>query len=208
MTVEYPPPDPRLDGKVKISPFAAERGFVASSDGYRNGVQPQPDADGEIARLAKLDKLGYERERKDAAKRLGIRAPALDRLVTDERRQFDSDSKQGRPLSLPEPEPWPEPVDGAELLDALAASIRQHVVLSDHAADTAALWVLHTYLLDVFGISPRLAISETHLPQALLGRTTLRRAAFRSRLQHLRLWRELRDRSQRQGPAPRGRVAG
>ena len=71
---------------------------------------------------------------------------------------------------MPEPEPWPEPVNGAELLGRSAASIRRHVVMSDHAADTAALWGLHTYLLDCFGISPRLAITS---PEKGCGKTTL-----------------------------------
>ena len=58
---------------------------------------------------------------------------------------------------MPEPEPWPEPVNGAELLGELSAAIRRHVVMPDWAADTAALWAVHTYLVDCFGISPRLS---------------------------------------------------
>src|SRR5262249_35454311 len=153
MTVEFPPPDARLAGKVKVVQLSAQRDVLrVASDGHRNGIERQPDADGEISRLAKLDRLEYERERQAAAKRLGVRAPVRDRMIAAEREQFDDGSKQGRALSLPEPEPWPEPVNGAELLDALAASIRRHVVMPDNAADTAALWVLHTYLLDCSGI--------------------------------------------------------
>ena len=39
----------------------------------------------------------------------------------------------------------------------------------DHAADTVALWAVHTYLLDCFGISPRLAITS---PEKGCGKTT------------------------------------
>jgi putative DNA primase/helicase len=172
MTAEFPPPDARLAGKVKIIQLSAQRDVlrVASSDGHRKGGELQPDVAGEISRLAKLGRLEYERERKDAAKGLNIRTPVLDSLVAAERDQFDEGSKQGRALSLPEPEPWHEPVNGAELLDALAASIRGHVVMPDYAADTAALWVMHTYLLDCFGISPRLAITS---PEKGCGKTTL-----------------------------------
>src|SRR5262245_22251052 len=140
MTAEFPPPDARLAGKVKVVPFSAQRDVLrVASNGHRNGIELQPDAQGEISRLAKLGRLEYEHERKDAAKRICVRAPALDHLVAAERDQFDDRSKQGRALSLPEPEPWPEPVNGAALLDALAASIRGHVVMLDHAADSAAL---------------------------------------------------------------------
>jgi putative DNA primase/helicase len=92
----------------------------------------------------------------------------LDRPVASER-QKSGDGKQGRALTLPEPEPWPDAVNGARLLDALSAGIRGHVVMLDHAADTAALWVVHTYLLDCFGISPRLAITS---PKKGCGKTT------------------------------------
>jgi putative DNA primase/helicase len=123
----------------------------------------------EIRRLGTLGTLDYERERKSAVNRLNIRAPILDRLVAAEREEPD-DGKQGRALILPEPEPWPDTVNGANLLDALSVSIRRHVVMSDHAADTAALWTVHTYLLDALGISPRLAVTS---PEKGCGKTTL-----------------------------------
>src|SRR5262249_52738737 len=103
--------------------------------------------DAEISRLARLSIVQYEREPAEAAKRLGLRAPILDRLVQAEREP--DGSKQGRALNLPEPRPWHEPVSGAALLDRLSAAIRAHVVAPDHVADTTALWVVHTYLLDV-----------------------------------------------------------
>jgi hypothetical protein len=78
--------------------------------------------DAEIRRLAGLSPFQYERERKAAAERLGIRAAILDKLVQAERP--DDEAKQGRAISFPEPEAWAEPVNGAELLDALADAIR------------------------------------------------------------------------------------
>jgi putative DNA primase/helicase len=123
----------------------------------------------EIRRLAKLSPLEYEAERKVAAKRLNIRSATLDNLVSAERGTA-GDGKQGRALSLPEPEPWPNRVSGADLLDALSAAIRRHVVMSGHAADTAALWIVHTYLLDLVEISPRLAITS---PEKQCGKSTL-----------------------------------
>jgi hypothetical protein len=77
---------------------------------------------------------------------------------------------QGRELKLPEPPPWPTPVDGAKLLDELSATVPRYVVMAVEAVHTVALWVLFTYLLDVFETSPRLAITA---PQKRCGKTTL-----------------------------------
>jgi hypothetical protein len=40
-----------------------------------------------------------------------------------------SAAKSGRPLVLREPEPWPDPVDGAQLLDELVSGIGRYVVI-------------------------------------------------------------------------------
>jgi Protein of unknown function (DUF3631) len=125
--------------------------------------------DAEIGRLARLSTVQYERERKNAAEQLGIRAAILDRLV-QAKRPDDDEGKQGRAISFPEPEPWHEPVDGAALLDSIAEAIRRFVVLSDHCRDTAALWALHSCLVDCFLVSPRLAIRS---PAKQCGKTTL-----------------------------------
>src|SRR5262245_71900 len=129
------------------------------------------DDDIEIGRLARLSPIEYERDRKVAAERMGIRTTILDRLVAVERDNIDGDgTKQGRTLSLPEPQPWHEPIDGGELLRGLSAAIRRHVVMPDHVADAVAMWVVHTYIVDCFGISPRLAITS---PEKSCGKTTL-----------------------------------
>jgi putative DNA primase/helicase len=143
---------------------------VGSSDGPGGPAEFAPDADGEISRLAGLGKFEYERERRNIARRLEVRALALDRWVAAKRGQSDDRGKQGHALSLPEPPPWPEQVTGVDLLDRLSTIIRGHVVMADHAAETTALWVVHTYLLDCFGISPRLAITS---PERGCGKTTL-----------------------------------
>jgi putative DNA primase/helicase len=176
MTTEFPPPDTRLTGKVKVVQFEprsrpcnGNNGGSFSCDAVGEG-QAAIDDGGEICRLAKLGTLEYERERKEAAKRLNVRPSILDRLVAAERGQSGDDGKQGRALSLPEPEPWREPVSGPELLDALSAAVRRHVVAPDWAVDSIALWVVHTYAVDCFGISPRLAIIS---PEKGCGKTTL-----------------------------------
>jgi putative DNA primase/helicase len=135
-------------------------------------VSPQSgnaELDAEIGRLSTLAPAQYEHERKEIADRFKIRTTVLDRLVTAVRGN-GPDERQGHALDLRPPEPWPEPVDGAELLDDITAAIKRYVVIAEHAARACALWCLHTYLLDCFLISPRLAIrSATHR----CGKTTL-----------------------------------
>lgn len=170
MNKEFPLPDDRLAGKVKFEQVVVPIKRDVLRIATNNGLIEEPDAKAEICRLAGLEKLEYEVQRKIAADRLGLRKSALDEAVRLERGVIDHGNKQGRVLSLPEPEPWPDPVEGAALLDELSSLIRQYVVMSSCAADTAALWVVHTYLIDIFGISPRLAITS---PEKRCGKTTL-----------------------------------
>jgi putative DNA primase/helicase len=137
------------------------------------------DDDAEIARLAALPLPDYDRQRATSAKALGTRASTLDRLVKLERdntREGSGTSKQGREIRLPEPEPWPERVDGAALLSEMARAIRSHVVTTAEAADAIALWAVHTYFMDVNSISPRLAITS---PEKGCGKTTLLDVLYR-----------------------------
>src|SRR5262249_2124811 len=117
----------------------------------------------------------YEMKRKVVAEELDMRTTVLDTIVDRLRPYRDDDDghdggKQGRAISLPEPEPWPEPVDGPMLLDALAAAFGRYVIMPEHSRHTTALWAVHTYLLDCFMISPRLAIGS---PVKRCGKTTL-----------------------------------
>ena len=134
------------------------------------GVDGGPDA--EIARLAGLSPLQYEKERKAAAKRLGFRISALDPLVRGTRGGPTGNGRplQGHPIELSEPDPWENPVNGAALLDEIVSGIKRYVVLPEHAARACACWVVHTYLVEHFLVSPRLGISS---PTKGCGKTTL-----------------------------------
>jgi putative DNA primase/helicase len=76
----------------------------------------------------------------------------------------------GRPLNLVPPEPWPDEVDGAALLDELAEVCLRHVVMPEPAAHAVALWILHTFVFSVVLITPRLLFKS---PQKRSGKTTL-----------------------------------
>jgi len=135
-------------------------------------LRNEPDsavADAEITRLAQLSTLDYEREREVVAKRLSVRLPVLDDLVALAKQNTTALSL---PASTPAARtaPWPDPVNGAQLLDDLTAAIRRYVVLEEGAAEATALWIVHTYCFDAFAITPRLAITSAVMR---CGKTTL-----------------------------------
>jgi putative DNA primase/helicase len=76
----------------------------------------------------------------------------------------------GRPLIFTKPDPWPDEVDGAELLDEIAAVCLRHVVMSSEAADAIALWELHTYGYEATMVTPRLLLKSA---EKRSGKTTL-----------------------------------
>ena len=68
----------------------------------------------------------------------------------------DKDAPTG--LALTDAEPWPDEVDGAELLDELAATFSRFVALPDAGAEALALYSVLTFVPDCFFILPMLAI--------------------------------------------------
>ena len=73
-------------------------------------------------------------------------------------------------LGFVDPEPWPEPVDGAELLEDLGSVFSRYLELPEGAARALALWTLHAWALEAFSISPRLGVLS---PTKQCGKTTL-----------------------------------
>jgi putative DNA primase/helicase len=153
------------DGAAQIAPFNK------ASDKRDESSAPQSESGGdETERLAALSPIEYDVEREDAAKRLGIRVTTLDKMVNDRRRaEKQDDSGQGRAIKIPDLEPWPEPVDGGELATMLSNAIRQYVVIDATQADAIALWLQHSWTVNHFQISPRLAF---YSPTMGCGKTT------------------------------------
>jgi hypothetical protein len=120
----------------------------------RNCADKDSEPD-EVARLAKLSRLEYDRQREDAATLLGVRVATLDKVVRDKRASADDDA-----TTMPhwQVEPWPVPVDGARLLAALRQALRRYIVLPKGADIALALWVLHTWTFDAGEISPFLVL--------------------------------------------------
>jgi putative DNA primase/helicase len=134
-----------------------------------NAPVPSIDVEAEITALAKLPRVEYERQRKGAAQKLALSLGLLDEQV-HARRKAEQPSGQGQLIKLTEHEPWHEPVDGAQLLDAMAELILRHVMMSRDEANTVALWVLASYAVGVFFIFPRLLLKS---PEKGCGKSTL-----------------------------------
>ncbi|MDE2058616.1 MAG: bifunctional DNA primase/polymerase [candidate division NC10 bacterium] len=69
-----------------------------------------------------------------------------------------TDEGGAQPLTLAGPEPWPESVDGAALLEEIESTLTRFVILPRGAATAIALWVLHAYCLAAFAVTPILAV--------------------------------------------------
>lgn len=104
-------------------------------------------------------------------KRLGVMRPArmVDAALGVGEHHAESTKGQGHALRLEDPEPWPEPVDGAELLEDLAGLFNRYLVLPEGAADVLALWTAHTYAVDHFDHTGYLALVS---PTPRCGKTT------------------------------------
>jgi putative DNA primase/helicase len=74
------------------------------------------------------------------------------------------------PLAPSSPVPWPEAVCGERLLDELTRTLTRFVVLPGCAAETLALWLLHTYACHLRDVTTYIGIeSGAHR----CGKTTL-----------------------------------
>jgi len=83
---------------------------------------------------------------------------------------MNNDSNLNREFNHPALEPWPEPVDGNLLLSEIVQVLRLIVVLPKWAAETLALWVLHTYAFLLRNVSTYVGIES---PEKQCGKTTL-----------------------------------
>jgi len=116
-------------------------------------------------RLAALSPLEYDRVRQAEAKALGVRISTLDAAVTEIRK-----TEQEQRSMFAVVEPWPDHVDGNELLGDIKTTIQRYIVMSKHAPEAVALWVLNTYVHDASYFSPILLIAS---PEKRSGKSTL-----------------------------------
>lgn len=157
-------------GAEAVARAVANAKALDSAEGHSGAPDaPAPDQTRRVAELAVLPVLDYEQIREGEAKRLGMRVSVLDAEVRRLRSATRGDAGVGQPLQFAQREPWSEPVDGAALLDSLAASARRYLILLEHADVALALWVVFTYILDAVDTAPILAILS---PEKQCGKTT------------------------------------
>ena len=120
-----------------------------------------------VAQLARLSTFEYDRQRKGAAKAIGITVATLDKAVAKQRGRASAED-----ASLPhwKVEPWPDVVAGDKLLNDLVAIFNRYVILPKHAAEALALWVVHAWAFDAWDISPFMVMIS---PEKRCGKTTV-----------------------------------
>ena len=95
-------------------------------------------------------------------RRVGVSSPVtLTNIVLGTEKEKRHPSVAPSPQAFPAVEPWPEPVEGGLLLADMASTFRRFIALSPAAADTEALWCLHTYAHDAASVSPNLCLSSS-----------------------------------------------
>ena len=119
--------------------------------------------------LAALKPMKYDQRREEEAEKLGVRVTTIDQEVKKRRRSSGTNKVGGgSSLSLPAPEPWPDPVDGGALLGELVGTFRRFIALPAGAAETLSLWVPHTHTFEASPITPRLVLRS---PEMRCGKT-------------------------------------
>ncbi|KQZ77753.1 hypothetical protein ASD55_07800 [Rhodanobacter sp. Root561] len=121
-----------------------------------------------LTKVRQDDAARYQRVRA-AAKAAKASVGELDKLTATK-------DDGGSVEVVAEVEPWPEPVDGRQLLADLCAIIGEHVIADPPTIRAAALWVVHTYCMDVLTVSPLAHISA---PEMRCGKTVLLTAMMR-----------------------------
>lgn len=122
--------------------------------------------DADIERLALLSELQYAMRRTEQAKAWGFPVGMLDSLVKNAR----SSKKESSQLPFSEVDPWPDPIDPAQLLDEVAGTIQRFIVLDDEQAFAAALWITQTWFIDVLQVAPLALINA---PEKACGKSQL-----------------------------------
>ena len=156
----------RLAGPEAVA--ACIEAAVVPADEIPSSAEPSPpdyQFDAVIQRLSKLSPLQYDQVRKQEAKALSVRPATLDAVVRDARK-----GPVAEELPFTEIEPWPEAVDPAQLLTAIAATVRRFIVCDRDTAHAVALWAAMTWFIEVVQVAPLAVITA---PEKRCGKSQL-----------------------------------
>ena len=123
----------------------------------------------EVATLASLSKIEYERKRSPAAMRLNVRVSILDKWVQAERDRIKNEKAASEILGGNTP-CHAENVAGQEIFIEGTTLIARFSVLPDFAIILLLLWVISTHAFSVAQVSPILALIS---PVMRCGKTTV-----------------------------------
>jgi len=109
-----------------------------------------------------------------AKKLKGLKLPGASDLV---KQAFRTPSENkgngaGQGVAFNDPEPWPEEVNGAELLDEIKGTIERFCVMSPDASAAISLWVAFAWGHQAFSVSPLLNLTS---PTKRCGKSTVLR---------------------------------
>jgi putative DNA primase/helicase len=131
-----------LDGDSP--PDAVEAVLRSARDGL-NGADPIRRLGVRSALVAELKRAGVQGPSKLVDAALAPNAP-------------EAVERASRAVTLTDPEPWPDPVRGAELLDDLATWVGRYVWARREAIDAVVLWIALTWFSAVVYFAPILAL--------------------------------------------------
>ncbi len=138
-------------------------------DSTDKDIAPVESSDAAVARLALLSPLEYDRVRETAASKMGVRVSVLDAEVRNARPD-SGDKRDAKQLIFAEVEPWPEPVNGAALLDEIIKTIGTFIICDESVKIAAALWITFTWLIDAVQVAPLAVITA---PEKRCGKSQL-----------------------------------
>lgn len=162
------PLDPSLEVPCQASGVT---GLVAAELGSLSRNPPRDEIVATLSNLGEalrgrtlVERVAARHEATDTLKKLGVtdgEAVDLARAAfREERPAAQVETLQGSTITFKDPEPWPDAVDGATLLNEILDVIRRFVILPEHAATAATLWSLLSYCLEHAPVAVRLILTS------------------------------------------------
>lgn len=136
-----------------------------------------PDAEAAILKdlvANPRDPINLVRAKKVAAEQLGLSISDLEKVYKAALSQANTATvekhESGTGILFADVQPWPEPVNGSEVLDDVLAALQKHVIADKETLHAASLWVCMTWLVEHATVLPLAMITA---PEPGCGKSTL-----------------------------------